>query len=126
MAEAGGAKVWILAFLAAAGLGFGALVGVGCALGANACPFRRGETYTGTDGRRLFEANCAVCHGLEGAGTANAPPLTGGPTLALEELRAKIGRGRPLAGMPSFRRTLTPEQIAAVARYVLDLRRSDG
>ena len=114
----------MLAFIAAAGLGLGTLIGVGCAIGANTCPFSSRAPVTTLDGRTLFLANCAVCHGQDGSGTTRAPSLVSGPRagLTLEELRAKIARGKPLAGMPAFKRSLSPAQINAVARYVVRLR----
>jgi cytochrome c oxidase cbb3-type subunit 3 len=97
---------------------------VGCAIGANTCPFSSRAPVTTLDGRTLFLANCAVCHGQDGSGTTRAPSLVSGPRagLTLEELRAKIARGKPLAGMPAFKRSLSPAQINAVARYVVRLR----
>jgi cytochrome c oxidase cbb3-type subunit III len=114
----------VLAFIAAAGLGLGTLIGVGCAIGANTCPFSSHAPVTTLDGRTLFFANCAVCHGRDGGGTTRAPSLVTGSRadLSLEELRAKIARGKPLAGMPAFKRSLSSAQIRAVARYVVRIR----
>ena len=124
MSEDGRALTWLLAFVAAAGLGFGALVGIGCAIGANACPFTEPDRIATTDGRALWNAKCIHCHGMSGAGTNAGPSLVSGPSGSLTEqdLRAKIARGRPFAGMPRFKGELTDAQIAAVARYVLELR----
>lgn len=121
--QTGAAKAWIIAFALTSGVGLGALIGIGCAIGANTCPFGGSERSETTDGRVLFVANCASCHGLAGQG-GTAPSLVTGSLAALEPdiLRAKIARGRPLAGMPAFKRGLTPEQIAAVASYVVALR----
>ena len=124
MSERGSAKAWVLAFVAIAGVGLGTLVGVGCAIGANSCPFRSQPKQTSTDGMTLFLANCAVCHGRDARGQRNAPSLVTGEAakLTAEELAAKISKGKPLAGMPRFRGTLTPEQIRAVAEYLVSLR----
>jgi mono/diheme cytochrome c family protein len=113
----------VLAFVVAAGAGFATLLGVGCAIGANACPFSKGERIATTDGRQLYAASCAACHGLDGEG-ARGPSLVSGSAaaLVLGELVSQIERGRPLAGMPRFRGALSPEQIDAVARHVLSLR----
>lgn len=123
MSEAGGARAWVLAFVAAAGVGLGTLVGVGCAIGANTCPFGDAPARPTTDGRALWVANCAVCHGLDGRG-GRGPSLVSGAAarLAVAELRAKIARGKPFAGMPAFKRGLTERQIAAVADFVVALR----
>lgn len=126
MTEVGSIKMWLLAFVVAAGGGFAALVGIGCLMGANACPFTDPKPITATDGKALFESQCIACHGRSGEGSVNAPALASGPlaALSLDTLTAKIGRGRPLAAMPAFKRILTAEQIDAVARYVLTLRGS--
>lgn len=123
-AESGKATTWVLAFLAASGIGLGGLIGIGCWVGANACPFGGGEALRTTDGRILFARNCAVCHGIEGRGTANAPSLIAGELarLPVAELAARIADGKPLGGMPAFKRALGPEQIEALARHVLVLR----
>jgi mono/diheme cytochrome c family protein len=123
VAEAGAAKAWILAFIVVAGLGIGTLVGVGCLVGANTCPGNSRPKQTSTDGKTLFLANCAACHGIDGGGS-RAPSLVSGPLgkLSEEELVKKIGKGKPLAGMPRFRKDLSQEQIRAIATYVVSLR----
>ena len=123
--DAGLVRVWVLAFVLSAGLGFAALIGIGCVIGANACPFRDDPVITSTDGRTIWLNRCAACHGIEGRGVEGAgPSLVTGPAtdLTLQELREKIRRGRPFLGMPRFDGDLSPEQIDAAARYVLTLR----
>jgi ubiquinol-cytochrome c reductase cytochrome c subunit len=126
VSDAGALRTWVIAFVALAGALLGAFVGVGCALKANACPFRSSPRQTSTDGATLFLANCAACHGRDAAGMRDAPSLVSGDLAALDpaSLAAKIARGKPLAGMPAFRRSLTPEQIDAVARYLVSVRGS--
>jgi mono/diheme cytochrome c family protein len=123
VAEAGAAKAWILAFIVMAGLGIGGLIGVGCLVGANTCPGNSRPKQTSTDGKTLYLANCAACHGIDGRGT-RGPSLISGSlgTLSEDELVKKVGKGKPLAGMPRFRKDLTQEQIRAVAGYVVSLR----
>lgn len=123
MNQIGAARTWLLAFVLVAGGGFAALLGIGCAVGANACPFRDAPKQTSTDGRTLWFANCAACHGPAGAG-GRGPSLVTGPSAALEgaELVAKIARGKPFAGMPRYSRILTAEQIEAVAQFAESLR----
>jgi mono/diheme cytochrome c family protein len=119
----GSVKVWVLAFVVAAGVGFGAIVGIGCALGANACPFSKPKPFTSTDGEVIWLARCAFCHGRDGKGDRGPSLVTGEAAgFTLEELESKIARGKPLAGMPMFKRELTQQQIEAVARYVMKLR----
>lgn len=126
MSEAGAVRTWVIAFVIFAGGGLTALVGIGCAVGANACPFRSEPRQTSTDGRTLFLANCAACHGREATGLRDAPSLVTGELGALSdaELTELISDGKPLAGMPAFKRSLSGAQIEAVARYLVELRES--
>lgn len=123
MDERGSVKAWVLAFIAFAGIGMGTLIGVGCLISANACPFKDEPKQTSRDGATLFLTNCAACHGRAGEG-GRGPSLVSGPVASLEadELFAKIRRGKPLAGMPRFSRILEDDQIRAVAAYVASLR----
>jgi mono/diheme cytochrome c family protein len=124
VAESGAVKAWILAFILMAGVGIGGLIGIGCLVGANTCPGKSPPKQTSTDGRVLYLANsCAICHGRDGKGS-RGPSLVSGPLGALseDELVGKIGKGKPLAGMPRFRTTLTQKQIRAVADYIVSLR----
>ena len=125
-AERGAVKAWIIAFFAMAGIGLGAFIGIGCIVGANTCPGSSRPKQTTTDGKALFLANCAACHGLDGKGLRGAPSLVSGELgkLSAAELAPKISKGKPLAGMPRFRNTLNAEQIQAVANYVESLRGS--
>lgn len=71
------------------------------------------------DGAKLFaQANCGSCHTLARAGTDGGF----GPNLdetrldvAAIERRIRVGGG----GMPPFQGTLSPTDIAAIARYVV-------
>jgi mono/diheme cytochrome c family protein len=121
--EQGSVKAWVLAFFLTAGLGLGAFIGIGCLVGANTCPGSSPPRQTSTDGQTLYVANCAFCHGERGEG-GRGPSLVSGPpaSYSLEELESKIARGKPLAGMPRFRSTLTAEQIRAVAEHIVSLR----
>jgi len=126
LGEAGAAKAWILAFVIMAGVGIGTLVGVGCLMGANTCPGKHRPKQTSTDGMMLFVANCAFCHGRNGAGTKNGPPLLSGDalTLSLKDVEYRIEHGKPLGprgSMPAFR-DLTKQQVEAIAKYVISLR----
>ncbi|MGH2830684.1 MAG: c-type cytochrome [Actinomycetota bacterium] len=121
--QRGAARTWLMTFVVLAGGGLATLVGVGCLVSANACPFRDSPKQTSTDGRILFAANCAACHGRNGEG-GNGPSLVRGSPAALSAagLESRIGRGRPLAGMPRFSRILSAIQIRAVAGFVQSLR----
>ena len=122
----GSVKVWVLAFVVAAGVGFGGRIGVGCLVGANVCPGSHDAPLTTNVGSEIFAARCAQCHGARAEG-GTGPTLIAGEaaSLSLPELIHKIEKGRPFYGMPAFRfgsRKLTPAQIDAVARYVFQLR----
>ncbi|WP_105565366.1 cytochrome bc1 complex diheme cytochrome c subunit [Microbacterium halophytorum] len=107
-------------------LGIGLLLSGGIYAGASAAVAATTETaqaettLTVEDGQKLFQANCATCHGLDLEGTANGPSLAGVGELAVE---FQMSTGRmplqmqgPQAEMkePQF----TEEQILAVASYV--------
>ncbi|MDW8337633.1 MAG: cytochrome c [Thermoleophilia bacterium] len=70
-----------------------------------------------TDGRSIFVASCGSCHTLADAGTSG----TVGPSLddarpSKEAVATIVTNGR--GAMPSFRDSLDPQQIEAVAEYV--------
>ena len=123
MNERGAVKNWIVAYVLIAGVGLGAFIGIGRLVGANKFPGEAQPKQTSTDGRRLYLANCAACHGVDATG-ARAPSLVSGPLgdLPVEELIARITNGRRLGGMPKFEGVLTEQQIRIVAEYVVSLR----
>lgn len=130
MSQAGAVRTWVIAYVLVAGAGLGGLVGIGCAMRANFCPWRKAPAQTSTDGRVLYANNCAVCHGpdMRGGSNANAPSLRFGvaATYSEDELAAKISRGKPLGGMPRFERILTSAQIRAIARTIIEQRGGGG
>lgn len=75
------------------------------------------------EGKKLFAANCATCHGLSVQGTGNGPSLIGVGAAAVD---FQVGTGRmPLAmnGPQAQKKPVqfTEEQIAALAAYVASL-----
>jgi cytochrome c oxidase cbb3-type subunit 3 len=75
-------------------------------------------------GRERFGSTCAACHRADGGGGI-------GPNLTDEfwihgarptEILTVVRDGVPDKGMPTWSQTLTPDEIAAVAAYVLTLR----
>jgi outer membrane protein assembly factor BamB len=75
----------------------------------------------GADGEAVFTANCAACHTLAAAGASGSV----GPNLDQSELdeagiadQVTNGGG----GMPAFGGRLSEDEIAAVAKYVVDNR----
>lgn len=111
---------------AAALIGIGLLITGGAYAGASAAVAASTETaaasttLTVEDGEKLFQANCATCHGLDLQGTDNGPSLFGVGELAVE---FQVATGR----MPMQRQDVqapqkpvqfTEEQILAMAEYV--------
>jgi ubiquinol-cytochrome c reductase cytochrome c subunit len=75
------------------------------------------------EGERLFQANCASCHGLAAQGTAAGPNLHGVGAAAVD---FQVGTGRmPMAqtGPQAEQKPVqfTDEQVAALATYVASL-----
>jgi cytochrome c oxidase cbb3-type subunit 3 len=74
-------------------------------------------------GRRVFEGNCVPCHRADGGGLIG-PNLTddywlhgGRPTQVLHTISAGVLD----KGMPAWSTTLKPDDVTAVATYVLSL-----
>jgi ubiquinol-cytochrome c reductase cytochrome c subunit len=84
------------------------------------------STSTASDvkeGTRLFQANCASCHGLEAQGTANAPSLIGVGAAAVD---FQVGTGRMPMAMSGPQAQEKPAQftqteIDQLAAYVASL-----
>lgn len=73
-------------------------------------------------GKALFAANCAACHGAAGEGGIG-PDLTDedykyGHTL--EDITTTISQGRP-GGMPAFGNQFSKDEIDSLAAFVLSL-----
>ncbi|WOQ70490.1 c-type cytochrome [Microbacterium limosum] len=111
--------------LAAAGLiGIGLLLTGGLYAGASAAmaatPDTPTQTLTVEDGKKLFQANCATCHGLDLQGTENGPSLYGVGAMAVE---FQVATGRMPLQMqgpqaPQKPPQFTEEQTLAMAEYV--------
>ncbi|MEM1215407.1 MAG: cytochrome c [Bacteroidota bacterium] len=72
------------------------------------------------DGKKIYRQNCVTCHGLKGdMGASGAHDLTASE-LGLEERKIVIAKGRGV--MTPFEGVLSPEKIAAVAKYTLELK----
>jgi ubiquinol-cytochrome c reductase cytochrome c subunit len=78
---------------------------------------------TVAEGKNLFLANCASCHGLNAQGTKNGPSLVG---VGAASVDFQVGTGRmPLAGpnvqAPKGKVKFSDEQISALAAFVASL-----
>lgn len=74
-----------------------------------------------TDGKTIFETNCASCHTLKAANsTGSVGPdldsIAGQLTMDIVQHQVENGGG----AMPPFKGQLTPAQIQAVAKFVVD------
>ena len=110
---------------AAALIGIGLLITGGAYAGASAAMASTADTSSVTaltveDGKKLFQANCATCHGLDLQGTQNGPSLYGVGELSVH---FQVSTGRMSLQMqgpqaqqkpPQF----TEEETEAMAAYV--------
>lgn len=69
-------------------------------------------------GAAIFTAQCAVCHGLEGAAVTGVDMRRGQfrTVVTDEDLQRVITRGVPNAGMPAF--NFEPPQLTALVAYI--------
>jgi mono/diheme cytochrome c family protein len=70
-------------------------------------------------GKEVFAENCSVCHGATGHGGGGGPDLTTMPK-AKEQAGAEEQVTNGGGGMPAFKGTLSEEEIANVAAYVVE------
>ncbi|MEV7691724.1 cytochrome c [Microbacterium sp. NPDC089189] len=78
------------------------------------------STLTVEDGEKLFQANCATCHGLNLQGTDNGPSLYGVGELSVH-FQVSTGRMPLQAQAPQAPQKpvqFTPEQTEAIAKFV--------
>jgi high-affinity iron transporter len=87
-------------------------------------------------GEKLYQANCAMCHGATGKGdgpaAASLKPaprdLVNGKYThgsSLEEVTATIENGIEKSPMPPFKASLKPEELASVAAYVVSIHKGE-
>lgn len=110
---------------AAALIGIGLLVTGAAYAGASAAMAATSEpqvaaALTVEDGQKLFQANCATCHGLDLQGSADGPSLYGVGELSVE---FQVATGRMPLQMqgpqaPQKPVQFTEDQIKAMAAYV--------
>lgn len=80
------------------------------------------DTASKTSGKDIFSsANCTLCHGENGKLMASGSKDLTVSTKTLEEIQQIVSKGK--GNMPAFEKQLTPEQIQAVAAYVMEFRK---
>ncbi|WP_434811609.1 cytochrome bc1 complex diheme cytochrome c subunit [Microbacterium sp. bgisy189] len=120
--QAGRRSKWAAAAL----IGIGLLVTGGVYAGASAAMAASDTSTTATssltveDGKKLFQANCATCHGLNLEGTNDGPSLYGVGELSVE---FQMATGRMPLQMQGPQAPIKPvqftqEQIEAIAAWV--------
>lgn len=98
----------------------GVYAGASAAMAATTDDSTTSSALTAADGKKLFQANCATCHGMDLQGTSDGPSLYGVGELAVE---FQVSTGRmPLAAQgPQAQQKpvqFTEDQIKAIAAYV--------
>lgn len=70
-------------------------------------------------GQQVYRQNCASCHGAKGGGGAGVKlaGVVASRYPNIDDHIAVIAQGRGNGRMPAFEDRLTPEEIAAVARW---------
>jgi mono/diheme cytochrome c family protein len=86
----------------------------------------------GADGKKLFEATCARCHGPDGTGDPLQKIKLGVPDMTAaafqrkvtdDDIRRTVREGSKSKKMPSFGTFYEPRQLDALVRYVRALER---
>lgn len=94
-------------------------------------PLRADASQLFSQGRRIYDAQCATCHGAEGRGKLpHFPPLADNQSInmtsAVNPIRMVLNGGYPPGtkrnpmpyGMPPFAHELSDDDIAAVVTYI--------
>jgi ubiquinol-cytochrome c reductase cytochrome c subunit len=110
----------LLLGLVVVALVYGSLTSSGGATQASAAV---GAQQDVTAGKKLFQANCSSCHGLEAQGTSQAPSLVGAGAAAVD---FQVSTGRMPAkevGAENERKpsSFSPQEIHDMAGYVASL-----
>lgn len=86
-----------------------------------------GQNEAITAGAKLYATNCAACHGPNGQGTGNVPPLSEGPTQSVPEGEVFwfVTTGSVKNGMPPWG-SLPEEQRWQIVSYLRTLKNSAG
>ena len=86
-----------------------------------------GQSAAVDDGSKLYTRNCGSCHGIEGRGTGNVPPLSRGGTQRASdgEVFWFITNGSTENGMPSWSQ-LSEQQRWQLVSYLKSLKTATG
>lgn len=94
---------------------FGATLVLG-ACGGDKTDSGSGDSASGVDADKVYQANCATCHGGNLEGRGNAPALANiGSELSESEIHEIIEKGLP-GGMPA--NLIQGEDLDAVAKWL--------
>jgi cytochrome c oxidase cbb3-type subunit III len=80
-------------------------------------------------GKKLFDSNCAGCHGLDARGGEHAPNIATNPEferMSDEQLFRTIHDGAASGSMPAFGAILSDDKIKAVGVYLRSLQGHSG
>jgi mono/diheme cytochrome c family protein len=84
---------------------------------AASCRGGQGGSGPVSNAERLYNSNCATCHGVDGKGIGEFPQLTGtAQILGGDYARTVIAEGRNK--MPAFGGVLTAAQIDEIVDYI--------
>jgi ubiquinol-cytochrome c reductase cytochrome c subunit len=110
----------LLLGLVVVALAYGALTSSGSATQASAAV---GSQQDIAAGKRLFQANCSSCHGLEAQGTSQAPSLIGSGAAAVyfQMSTGRMPAKEVGAEQPRKPSTFTEQQIYQIADYIASL-----
>jgi cytochrome c oxidase cbb3-type subunit III len=90
---------------------------------------KRSAAPAADTGKKLFDGNCAGCHGLDARGGEHAPDLATRPQfqrMSDQQLFGIVHDGAASLAMPAFRSTLSDARISAVVRYLRSLQGRTG
>ena len=102
------------------------IVGAGAALAALALPAAENPApaepavISEAVVKQLFAGQCSWCHGAYGMKAAKGPQLAGTP-MTEKQVFDIIKNGKS-GLMPSFKKALSDEQIASIAKYIKSLK----
>jgi mono/diheme cytochrome c family protein len=90
---------------------------------AQETPGGKGLNATEYEGWRQYNVHCARCHGQDALPNPVAPNLLeslapGGPAADEGAFTTIVMAGRPQRGMPGFKKTVEPIQVAAMYAYL--------